>query len=194
MVTKGEGRCSVQSLSRPSLRPHGLRHPRPPCPSPTPAVYSDSCPLSRWCHPTISSSVVPFSSRRQSFPGRRETAKWVTEVNQVDGWLQNYWWWAYYSVYRSSNIRYTWNNVINQRWGEVLAAQSCPTLCNPMNCSPPGSSVHRALQARILEWVAMSSRGSSRPRDQTWVSCTAGSLFTIWATREAGVTSRKNKS
>ena len=51
-----------------SLRPHGLQHTRPPCPSPTPKAYSNSCPLSRWCLPTISSSVVPFSSRLQSFP------------------------------------------------------------------------------------------------------------------------------
>ena len=51
-----------------SLRPHGLQHARPPCPSPTPRVYSYSCPLSRWCYPAISSSVVPFSSRLQSFP------------------------------------------------------------------------------------------------------------------------------
>jgi len=51
-----------------SLWPHGLQHARPPCPSPTPGVYSNSCPLSRWCHPTISSSVIPFSSRLQSFP------------------------------------------------------------------------------------------------------------------------------
>jgi len=51
-----------------SLWPHGLQHTRPPCPSPTPGVYSNSCPLSRWCHPTISSSVVPFSSCLQSFP------------------------------------------------------------------------------------------------------------------------------
>ena len=51
-----------------SLWPHGLQHVRPPCPSPSPRVYSNSCPLSRWCHPTISSSVVPFSSRLQSFP------------------------------------------------------------------------------------------------------------------------------
>ena len=48
--------------------PHGLQHTRPPCPSPTPRVYSNSCPLSWWCHPTISSSVIPFSSRLQSFP------------------------------------------------------------------------------------------------------------------------------
>ena len=51
-----------------SLWPHGLQHTRPPCPSPTPRVYSNSCPLSRWCHPTISSFVVPFSSCPQSFP------------------------------------------------------------------------------------------------------------------------------
>ena len=51
-----------------SLRPHGLQHARPPCPSPTPGVYPDSSPLSQWRHPTISSSVVPFSSCLQSFP------------------------------------------------------------------------------------------------------------------------------
>ena len=50
-----------------SLQPHGLEHARPPCPSPTPRIYPNSCPLSWWCHPTISSSVVPFSSCPQSF-------------------------------------------------------------------------------------------------------------------------------
>ena len=56
------------SLVSNSLWPHGLQHVRLPCPSPTPGVYSDSCLLSWWCHPTISSSVVPFSSCLQSFP------------------------------------------------------------------------------------------------------------------------------
>ena len=51
-----------------SLRPHGVWHTRPPCPSPTPRVYSNSCPLSQRYHPTISSSVIPFSSLLQSFP------------------------------------------------------------------------------------------------------------------------------
>ena len=51
-----------------SLRPHELQHARPPCPSRTTRVYPNSCPLSRWCHPAISSSVVPFSSCPQSFP------------------------------------------------------------------------------------------------------------------------------
>ena len=59
-------------------------------------------------------------------------------------------------------------------------------LCDPMDCSPPGFSVHGIFQARILEWVAISfSRGSPWPRDWTWVSCSAGRLFTIGATRES---------
>ena len=60
----------------------------------------------------------------------------------------------------------------------MLVAQSCPTLCDPMDCSPPGSSVHGILQARILEWVAMpSSRGSSWPRNWNWVSCITGRSY-----------------
>ena len=61
-----------------------------------------------------------------------------------------------------------------------IVAQLCPTLCDSMDCSLPGSSVHGVLQARILEWVAMPAfRGPSRPRDQTWVSHMAGGSFTI---------------
>ena len=59
---------SVQSLSRISLQPHESQHARPPCPSPAPGVHSDSHPSSQWCHPAISSSVVPFSSCPQSLP------------------------------------------------------------------------------------------------------------------------------
>ena len=70
-VKKYANLSSVQfshSVMSDSLRPQGLQHARPPCPSPTPAVYSNSCPLSRWCHLTISSSVIPFSFCPQSFP------------------------------------------------------------------------------------------------------------------------------
>ena len=64
--------------------------------------------------------------------------------------------------------------------------QLCPHLCDPMDCSLPGSSVHGILQARTLEWVAISfSRGSSWPRDQTQVSRIGGRCFNLWATREA---------
>ena len=70
-ILEHKERSSVQfslSVMSDSLRPHEPQHSRLPCPSPTPRVYSNSCPLSRWCHPTISSSVVPFSSCPQSFP------------------------------------------------------------------------------------------------------------------------------
>ena len=72
--------------------------------------------------------------------------------------------------------------------GESEVAQSCLTLCDPVDCSPLGSSVHGILQARILEWVAIPfSRGSSRTKDQTQVSCIAGRYFNLWATKEAPV-------
>ena len=75
--------CSVVSSS---LRPHGLQHIRPPCPSPTPRVYSNSCPLSQWYHPTISSSVIPFS-RLQPFPatGSFQKSQLVASGGQSTG-------------------------------------------------------------------------------------------------------------
>ena len=67
---------------------------------------------------------------------------------------------------------------------ENEVAQSCPTLCDPVDCSPPGSSAHGILQARLLEWVAISfSRGSSWPRN--WIQVSRGRRFNLWATREA---------
>ena len=67
--------------------------------------------------------------------------------------------------------------------------QLCPTLCASVDCCLPGSSVHGILQARLLEWVAISfSRRSSRPRDRTQVSHIAGRRFNLWATREAAST------
>ena len=70
-----------------SLRPHGLQHTRPPCPSPTPRIYSGSCPLSWWCHPTFSSSVIPFSSCLQSFPasGSLQMSQFITSGGQSIG-------------------------------------------------------------------------------------------------------------
>ena len=76
--------CSVQfscSVVPDSLRPHESQHTRPPCPSPSPGAYSNSCPPSRWCHPAISSSVVPFSSCPQSLP-----ASGSFPVSQLFAW------------------------------------------------------------------------------------------------------------
>ena len=77
-------------------------------------------------------------------------------------------------------------DIIKYRKVKVLVPQWCLTLHCSVDCSLPGSSVHGILQARTLEWVAIPfSRGSSRPRNQTWVSCIAGRFFTDWATRES---------
>ena len=93
--------------------------------------------------------------------------------------FHNEWWlWALFHTLGSLAVF-----LCDVKWSEV--AQWCPTLCNPMDYSLLGSSVHGIFQARVLEWVAISfSRGSSWPRDRTQVSHTVGRRYTIWATRE----------
>ena len=123
-----------------------------------PRVYSNSCPLSRWCHPTISSSLVLsfFPFRLQSFPasGSFLMSQLFARCFEIES-KKCYW------------FSHVW-------------------LCDHMGCSPPGSSVHGILQARILEWVAIPfSRESSRPRGWTQASRIPGRFSTIWATREA---------
>ena len=104
-----------------SLGHHGPQYSRLPCPSPTPRAYSNSCPLSWWCHPTILSSAVPFSCF-QSFPTSGSFPM------------------SQFFAFSSS-----------------LVTQSCPTLCNPMNCSTPGLPVHHQLPESIqthVHWVS----------------------------------------
>ena len=109
-----------------SLWPHRLQHTRLPCPSPSPGVCSDSHPLILWCHPTIS-PLSPLLLPPSIFPS-------------IIICLKNIW----------------------EHLGETAAAaateslQSCPTLCDPIDCSPPGSPVPGILQVRTLEWVAIS--------------------------------------
>ena len=87
-------------------------------------------------------------------------------------------------------LKWSWCN--NNRT-ESEVTQLCPTLCDPMDCCPPGSSVHGILQTRILEWVAISfSRGSAWPRNPTQVSRIAGSHFNLWATRKLKCTINNN--
>ena len=159
-----------RSVVSDSLRPHELQHGRPPCPSPTPGVHSDSRPSSQWCHSAISSSVVPFSSYPQSLPA----SDFSNESTLRMRWPK-YWSFSF-SIIPSKEIpglisfRMGWLDLLavqhhnSVNWPCcVLVAQSCPTLCNPMDCSLLGSSVHGVLQARILGWVAIPfSRGSSR--------------------------------
>ena len=79
-----------------------------------------------------------------------------------------------------------WQPILVLLPGKFHRQRLCLTLCNPMDYSPPVSSVQGIFQERILEWVAISfSRGFSQPRDRTQVSCTAGGFFTLWVIREA---------
>ena len=78
---------------------------------------------------------------------------------------------------------------------ESEVARSCPNLCNPIDCSLPGSSVHGIFQAVVLEWIAISfSRGSSQPKARTWVSHIVDRRFIVWATREVLKNARLDES
>ena len=98
-----------------SLLPHGLPHGRLPCPSPTPGAYSNSCPLSRWCHTTISSSVVPFSSCLQSFPASGSSSESALRIR----WPK---YWSFSFIISPSN---EYSGLISFRmdWLDVLAVQ-----------------------------------------------------------------------
>ena len=87
-------------------------------------------------------------------------------------------------IVKYTNTEHRLHTITGESESEV--AQSCPTLCDPMACRLPGSSLHGILQARVLEWVAISfSRGSSRRRGRTLDSRIPGRRFNLWATREA---------
>ena len=103
-----------------SLRPHEPQHAGPPCPSPTPGVYPNQCPLSQWCHPTISSSVLPFSSCPQSFPASG-LFKWFSSLHQVAKVLkfqlqhQSFQW-----IFRTD---FLWQDFLWIDWLDLLAVQ-----------------------------------------------------------------------
>ena len=105
--------CSVMSNSLP---PHGLQHARLPCPSTTPRAYSNSCPLSRWCHPNISSSVVPFSSDPQSFPASGFFP--MSRLFTSGGW--EYW---SFSISISPSNEYSGLISFRIDWFDLLAVQ-----------------------------------------------------------------------
>ena len=100
-----------------SPQPHELQHARPPCPSPTPRVHSDSRPSSQWYHPTISSSVVSFSSHLQSFPASGDGLfKWVSSLHQVAKVLE-------FQLQHQSSNEYSWLISFRMDWIDLLAVQ-----------------------------------------------------------------------
>ena len=125
---------------------------------------------------TPSLSSKPSSSARSALPTAGGTFPWLT--CHIDS--RTYHLPSIPCPYISLPRPYFTFLIIHIQVCVCLVAQSCLTLCDLKDCSPPGSSVRGILQARILEWVAMpSSRGSSQPRDRTQVSCIVGGFFTI---------------
>ena len=151
--------CWVVQLCPTLCDPMDCSTRRPPCPSPSPGACSYSCPLSRWCHPTISFSVVPFSFCPQSFPasGSFPVSQLFASGGQRIG-----------ASASASVLQVKIQDWIPLGWTGFISLQCkwlSPTLCDPMDYSLPGFSVHGIFQARVLEWVAISfSRGSSWPR------------------------------
>ena len=189
-----------------SLRPHGLKHARHARPLLSPGGCSNS--YVHWVDDAI--LFAPFSSCPQSFPasGSLPVSRFFTSGlplhHQGSPDICHFW----------SNLSLTilfpqsplpspaerererhqqfpcrpgfpFLRIPHKEKSESEVTQSCLTLCNPMDCSPPRFSIHGIFQARVLDWVAISfSRGSSWPRDRTWVSCVVSRCFTVWATRE----------
>ena len=137
-----------------SLQAHRLQHTRLPCPSLSPRVCSNSCPLSRWCHPTISFSVAPFSSYPQSLPasGSFPVSQLFTSVGQSIGvsasasvLLMNIHYWFPLGLTSLISLQSKGLSRVFSTVQFSSVAQSCPTLCDPMNCSTPGLPVHHQL-------------------------------------------------
>ena len=140
-----------------SLRPHESQHARPPCPSPTPGLHPNPCPLSWWCHPTISSSVVHFSSRLQSFPasGSFPVSQFFTSGSQSTGVSastsvlpKNTQGWSPLGRSNQSILKVTVSTTIQSYilWVQFSSVtQLCLTPCDPLDCSTPGLPVHHEL-------------------------------------------------
>ena len=136
--------CSVVSDS---LRPHGLQHARPSCPSPNPRVYPNSCPLSQWCHPTILSSVIPFSSCLQSFPASG-LFKWVSSSNEVAKVLefqlqhQSFQWTLRTDLLQDGLVGSPWSSRDSQECSPTPQFKSINSLALSLLHSPTLTSIH----------------------------------------------------
>ena len=123
-----------------SLQPHGLQHTRPPCPSPTPGACSNSCPLSQWCHPTISSSAIPFSSCLQSFPASGSFSKESVLCIR---------WPKYWSFSFSTSLSNEYSGLISFRmdWLDLLAVQGT------LNKESSPASQFKSINSSVLSFL-----------------------------------------
>ena len=153
-------------------------------------IMINHCWINAWLslHLKIQYIIIIITMYHQDLPECLQAYRRHAIQYGFHRWMDGYEWKT--SCQLSSNLgKQNLSHLRKDRFGAAFPsssslpfAQSCPTLCDPMDSSLPGSAVHGIFQARILEWAAISfSRGSSQPRDRTRVSCIADRRFTIWA-------------
>ena len=183
--------CSIVSDF---LRPHETQHTRPPCPLPTPRVHLNPCPSSRWCHPAISSFVVPFSSCPQSLPASEsfpmsQLFAWGGQSIGVSASASVFpkntqdWsplGWTSWMSLQSKGLSRVFSNTTVQKH-QFFGAQLSSESNSHIYTYSPWNSLGQNTGVGSLSFL----QGSFQPRDWTHVSCIAGRFFTSWATREA---------
>ena len=147
-----------------SLWPHGLQHARLPCLSPTPRAYSNSCPSHQWCHPTISSSVVPFSSSLQSFPASGSLQ--ISQFFVSGGWSRSF------SFSISPSKEYSWLVSLSTDWFDLLAVQR--TLKSLLQHHSSKASILRHSAFFMIQWIL--AIGSLVPLPFLNPACISGSF------------------
>ena len=140
-----------------SLQPHEPQHTRPPCPSTTPGVYPNSCPLSRWCHPAISSSVVPFSSCPQSFLASEsfQMSQFFTLGGQSIGVSASTSWYPSNEHSGTISFRMDWLDLpaIQETLKSLLQIQSISSLVLSFLYSPTLTSIHDCWKNHSFDWT-----------------------------------------
>ena len=135
---------------------------------------------------SLSSTSALIANIYLAFTFARHSTKCFTWIIIFNSHIRRMYFYSVLEIWRDLGTYPVLQMLINIREREV--SQSCLTLCDPMDCSLPGSSVHEIFQAIVLEWIAISfSKGSSQLRDWTRVSCIVDRCFTVWATREVQI-------
>ena len=147
-----------------SLQPHGLQHARPPCPSPSPRIYSNSCPLSQWCHPTISSSAVPFSSCLQS-AWHQGLFKWVSSSHQVTKILEfplqhQSFQWILRTDFLEDGLVRSLCSPRDSQGSSILWFKSINSLMLSFLYSPTLTSIHDDWKNHSFDWTDLCSQNN----------------------------------